>query len=218
MARASPYVPTSLCVMLYSLFVCFFYAVSRRAVTTPAVKNRGVDPKAISLANLITNKNCNDAALETKEPKQEPPFKLPDPLREDTFDRTTLLLSIDQMRIENVPLPLKLAGPTWCSSWSSFVALKKVYEPVTAQSPMFAIDCEMVLTKVGSELARVTLVDEMGCVILDRLVKPEYPVEDYVTRFVWSAKFLFLYSLMCCIAPFLGLQIQWYYSRNAGWY
>ncbi|KAM7533373.1 hypothetical protein Aperf_G00000126452 [Anoplocephala perfoliata] len=158
-------------------------ALSRKAVTTPTVKNRGVDPKAVSLANLISNKHYKDAALESKEPKQELPFKVPDLLSEDTFDRTNLLLSVDQMRVEQVPLPFKLAGSTWRDSWSSFVTLKEAYEPVTAQSPMFAIDCEMVLTKAGSELARITLVDEMGCVILDRLVKPELPVEDYLTRF-----------------------------------
>ncbi|KAF5400013.1 hypothetical protein PHET_06460 [Paragonimus heterotremus] len=48
---------------------------------------------------------------------------------------------------------------------------------------MFAIDCEMVMTKLGSELARVTMVDELNCVVFDRLVKPENPVEDYVTKF-----------------------------------
>lgn len=48
---------------------------------------------------------------------------------------------------------------------------------------MFAVDCEMILTCVGSELARVTLVNEYGKVLIDRLVKPSNPVEDYLTRF-----------------------------------
>ncbi|VDN97662.1 unnamed protein product [Rodentolepis nana] len=158
-------------------------ALSGKAVTTPVVKRRGVDPNAVSLGNLIQNKHYKEAALELKEPKHEKHFPLPDAFSEDIFDRTLLLLSIDQMISEQVPLPRKLAGSSWKPSWSSFVPLKKIYEPVTAQSPMFGLDCEMVCTKVGSELARVTLVDEMGCVIMDRLVKPDHPVEDYVTRF-----------------------------------
>ena len=57
---------------------------------------------------------------------------------------------------------------------------------------LVAIDCEMVLvrgeTKVDGgwplvqQLARVALVDESGTTLLDELVKPEKPVEDYVTR------------------------------------
>nr|CDS29878.1 RNA exonuclease NEF sp [Hymenolepis microstoma] len=158
-------------------------ALSGKAVTTPVVKSRGLNPNAVSLANLMQNKHYKEAALESKEPKLVTPFRIPDAFSEDVFDRTHLLLSIDQMICEQVPLPRKLAGASWKPSWSSFVPLKKTYEPATAQSPMFGLDCEMVTTKFGSELARVTLVDELGCVIMDKLVKPDHPVEDYVTRF-----------------------------------
>lgn len=150
-------------------------------------------------------------------PKLEVPFPLPDALSDDSFDRTSLLLSIEQMRLENVPLPNSLAGTAWKPAWSSFVASKRSYEPVNAQSPMFALDCEMVLTKAGSELARVTIVDEMGCVIMDQLVKPEHPVEDYVTRFVCSfSTFLRVRLAKPAITLFnFLLQIQWNNSRNA---
>lgn len=47
---------------------------------------------------------------------------------------------------------------------------------------MYAVDCEMVLTSVGSELARVTMVDEKATVMFDRLVKPPNPVKDYLTK------------------------------------
>lgn len=49
--------------------------------------------------------------------------------------------------------------------------------------PMFAVDCEMVGTKIGSELARVSIVDETLTCIYDTLVKPENPVTDYRTRY-----------------------------------
>ena len=49
--------------------------------------------------------------------------------------------------------------------------------------PMFAVDCEMVETGKGLELARVSVVDSsLGC-IYDALVKPDSEVIDYKTRF-----------------------------------
>lgn len=49
--------------------------------------------------------------------------------------------------------------------------------------PMFSIDCEMVETMIGSELARVSIVDEAMTCIYDTLVKPKNPVTDYRTKF-----------------------------------
>ena len=52
-----------------------------------------------------------------------------------------------------------------------------------SQMPMFALDCEMVVTTEGYELARISLINEMFECILDSLVKPTNPVLDYVTKF-----------------------------------
>ncbi|XP_021961342.1 RNA exonuclease 1 homolog isoform X2 [Folsomia candida] len=46
-----------------------------------------------------------------------------------------------------------------------------------------AIDCEMVYTTGGSELARATFLDKDGEVIYDELVKPQHPVLDYNTKY-----------------------------------
>jgi RNA exonuclease 1 len=46
-----------------------------------------------------------------------------------------------------------------------------------------AIDCEMVVTKDGFELARLTIMNEHREVICDELVKPTNPIVDYNTRY-----------------------------------
>ena len=56
---------------------------------------------------------------------------------------------------------------------------------------VFGLDCEMVMTSVGIELARISLIqlksyhdDNLETVtILDALVKPHNPVKDYLTRY-----------------------------------
>jgi len=49
--------------------------------------------------------------------------------------------------------------------------------------PLFAIDCEMVDTQNGSELARVSIVNEKLECVYDTFVKPEGVVLDYLTKY-----------------------------------
>ncbi|KAL1408435.1 hypothetical protein Q8F55_005247 [Vanrija albida] len=56
--------------------------------------------------------------------------------------------------------------------------------PPGGKYPVLAIDCEMVLTEDGQELARVSVVDcETQKSVFDELVTPPKPVTDYLTRF-----------------------------------
>ena len=48
---------------------------------------------------------------------------------------------------------------------------------------VFALDCEMVKTYVGQEIARVTLLDFSGKICLDEFVKPKAKVRDYRSKY-----------------------------------
>ena len=52
-----------------------------------------------------------------------------------------------------------------------------------AETPMFAIDCEMVATEKGSELARISIVTEDFECVYDTYVKPDNPITDYRTKY-----------------------------------
>lgn len=55
--------------------------------------------------------------------------------------------------------------------------------PIPEAEEMIGIDCEMCLTKLGSELTRITAVDMNLNVIYDQLVKPKNPILDYKTKY-----------------------------------
>lgn len=106
---------------------------------------------------------------------------------EDKFPRTQLMLSAWQLIEENYPLPLK---GKLSHAYSDYVLTKDEYAPVTDKSPLFGVDCEMCLTNAGSELTRISIVDEKHEVVYDSLVKPHNQITDYLTRFSGITKTL----------------------------
>lgn len=106
---------------------------------------------------------------------------------EDKFPRTQLLLSAWQMVEENYPIPLR---GKLKNAYSDYVMTKEEYLPVTANSPLFGIDCEMCITNAGSELTRISVVNEKHETIYESLVKPYNEITDYLTRYSGITKTL----------------------------
>ena len=72
--------------------------------------------------------------------------------------KVKLLLTLDQLHSYNYPVP----NSSRCApnKGEGFVMTKERYAPVTADSPVYAVDCEMVMTTTGEhELAAVCLMD-----------------------------------------------------------
>lgn len=99
---------------------------------------------------------------------------------EDSFPRTSLLLSSVQLMGESYPMPVDVRN----KRYSDYAFSKDSYLPATHSSPMFGVDCEMCQTaEMDFELTRVTVVNEEKEVMYDQLVKPYNEITNYLTRF-----------------------------------
>lgn len=92
--------------------------------------------------------------------------------------RTHLLMSLHQMMIHNYPLPTNKRKFTL----DGFRFTKSHYLPVTDESPMYAVDCEMCYTSIGrNELTRVSIINE------------QLDVSFFLYDYFYRAIFLFTY-------------------------
>ena len=120
---------------------------------------------------------CSGSANEPSKPRPQQEVSKP--------PRVFYLLSKQQLKDHEFPVP----GSPVVTDLSDYVKVTAwpEEEPQLAvrdkDTPIFAIDCEMVETKDGSELARVSIVNESLDCIYDSLVKPDNPVTDYRTQF-----------------------------------
>ncbi|KHN75512.1 Putative RNA exonuclease NEF-sp [Toxocara canis] len=100
--------------------------------------------------------------------------------------RGSLLMSVEQMANLSYPFPgdAELDSRGLLSRYR-IRATKEKYFAVKADSPLFAIDCEMCVSDNNGprEHTRITLVDEQCNVVIDTLVKPYDQITDYVTKF-----------------------------------
>lgn len=98
--------------------------------------------------------------------------------------RTDLLLSAEQMKAENFPLPHVAGEVKDDDDDDEFIPTLDHYDPVCNESPMFSLDCEMCRTTSGElEVTRVTLVNEREEVVIETFVHPENRITDYLTEY-----------------------------------
>lgn len=90
--------------------------------------------------------------------------------------KVDLLLSPIQMVIENYPIP--------CDEYCKYRFTKMEYKSVCPSSPLYGLDCEMVLNvKDKLELVHISIVNENLEVVYDTYVQPKRPIKDYLTKF-----------------------------------
>ena len=104
--------------------------------------------------------------------------------------RTGYLFTKCQLEENGFPVlesPVGLLGLD-CSTYLQLFPWPKVevrdsLTDLDSELPIFAIDCEMVETQKGSELARISIVNESLDCIYDTFVKPDSTIVDYRTKF-----------------------------------
>lgn len=94
------------------------------------------------------------------------------------------ILSLDEMLEGGYPIHSKLSGHNTPVNWVE--TRNKSGSQQDGQKEkhrLIALDCEMCLTEVGLELARISLIDEDLNIIMDEIVQPSHPILDYLTRY-----------------------------------
>ncbi|KAJ1979042.1 hypothetical protein H4R34_002986 [Dimargaris verticillata] len=107
----------------------------------------------------------------------------------DTTVPQSYLASAEQLRGNQYCLTLaevkanKATAEGWVTTGVTADAIDEALGDSKNTYQLLAIDCEMCLTIKGSELTRVSVIDENGQKIMDELVRPKNPITNYLTRF-----------------------------------
>ncbi|KAG0334195.1 hypothetical protein BG004_000524 [Podila humilis] len=94
------------------------------------------------------------------------------------------MLTLDELKDCEFPLPTYLdPGSELLEGWIETVQKTRSETDTPTPKTLLAIDCEMCLTSRGSELTRISVLDESGKTIYDTLVMPDNPIVDYLTKY-----------------------------------
>lgn len=86
-------------------------------------------------------------------------------------------MSEEELKNNLYPVPTKSCFSHFKSTSESHLDTKEL----KLHDKILALDCEMVSTNQGLELARVTIINFNGTIIIDELVKPRNPIINYNT-------------------------------------
>jgi RNA exonuclease 1 len=117
-----------------------------------------------------------DAAAGAREVWADFPMITRTSLDRTASPRLRLLLTTGQMVNGDFPIPS-------AQKFSNFRMTKSKYSLPSNASPLYSVDCEMCLTKMGLEVTRVAVVNSAQQVIYHNLVQPDHPVLDYLTPY-----------------------------------
>ncbi|KAF9179325.1 hypothetical protein BGZ51_005711 [Haplosporangium sp. Z 767] len=92
------------------------------------------------------------------------------------------MLTLAELREHEFPLPTCL-DPSSPLPDGWIETEQKENSQTSVPKKMIAMDCEMCRTTAGSELTRISLINEEGETIYDELVMPENPIVDYLTQY-----------------------------------
>jgi RNA exonuclease 1 len=100
----------------------------------------------------------------------------------DKIPRISLLLNASQMLREDYPIPF---DESKTHGFADFVYTKEHYEPVSNQSPLYSMDCEMVYNESGDmEIVWLAIVNENLECVYEAFVKPQKKIINYLTQYV----------------------------------
>ncbi|RKP27324.1 ribonuclease H-like domain-containing protein [Syncephalis pseudoplumigaleata] len=121
---------------------------------------------------------CPWTKEETKRQKERAKKAAEDKQRPLT--REDLVASMAELQQHEYPLPSAITGVPLEEHWLE-TSIRQHEHADDSEAALYAIDCEMVMTATGPQLARATLLDEQGEAVFDELVVQEQPVTDYLT-------------------------------------
>ncbi|KAG0359089.1 hypothetical protein BG005_001397 [Podila minutissima] len=94
------------------------------------------------------------------------------------------MLTLDELKDCDYPLPTYLSSESQLQEgWIETDRQTSDSDGPPPPKKLLAMDCEMCRTSAGSELTRISVLDESGETIYDTLVMPDNPIVDYLTQY-----------------------------------